>query len=117
MKQTGENKNSVSDEPSDKLQYIFFKGYFKSVEKFIKASEEQLEFETQDELRETPLMVAVRAGISNIETIQVIIELGGRCITLQLFMMNNYYSSIIFPKHKAKSSPGCYQVYKIHVSI
>ena len=112
MKQTGENKNSVSDEPSDKLQYIFFKGYFKSVEKFIKASEEQLEFETQDELRETPLMVAVRAGISNIETIQVIIELGGRCITLrcalQLFMMNNYYSSILFPKHKAKSSPGCY---------
>lgn len=53
-------------------------GYFKSVEKFIKASEEQLEFETQDELKETPLMVAIRAGMSNIETIQVIIELGGR---------------------------------------
>lgn len=53
-------------------------GYFKSVEKFIKASEDQLEFETQDDLRETPLMVAVRAGVSNMETISIILELGGK---------------------------------------
>lgn len=52
-------------------------GYFKSVEKFIQASDDQLEFETQDELKETPLLVAVRAGMSNMETISIIIRLGG----------------------------------------
>lgn len=52
-------------------------GYFKSVEKFIKANSEQLEFQTQDALRETPLMIAVRAGYANRETINVIVDLGG----------------------------------------
>lgn len=47
------------------------------MEKFIKAHDDQLEFETQDELKETPLLVAVRAGKANIDTISIIIELGG----------------------------------------
>ncbi|XP_067933581.1 ankyrin and armadillo repeat-containing protein-like [Watersipora subatra] len=54
------------------------KGYFKSVEKFIQASDDQIEFETQDDLKETPLMVAVRAGSSNMDTISTIIKLGGK---------------------------------------
>ena len=57
---------------------LLFVGYFKSVEKFIIASDDQLEFETQDDLKETPLLVAVRAGMSNIETINIIIKLGGK---------------------------------------
>lgn len=64
--------------------YLCFIGYFKSVEKFIKASDDQLEFETQDELRETPLMVSIRAGMANIETIQIIIECGGKDINTRL---------------------------------
>jgi len=52
-------------------------GYFSSVEKFLKASNDQLEFETQDDLHDTPLLVAVRTGMQNIDTINIIIEFGG----------------------------------------
>lgn len=55
-----------------------FTGYFKSVEKFVKNNDGQLEFETQDELHETPLLISARAGIANIETINILIDCGGR---------------------------------------
>jgi len=56
------------------------------VEKFVKNTEGQLEFETQDELHETPLLISARAGIANIETINILIECvecGGKPIIQQ----------------------------------
>ena len=52
-----------------------FRGYLKSLEKFVKTSEEQLELETEDELHSTPLLLSVMSG--NLETVKFMVELGG----------------------------------------
>lgn len=43
----------------------------------MKNNDGQLEFETQDELHETPLLISARAGIANVETINILIDCGG----------------------------------------
>lgn len=63
------------------IAYYFLPGYFKSVEKFVKNTEGQLEFETEDAFHYTPLLISAKAGIANIDTINILIDCGGRSMT------------------------------------
>ncbi|KAF6034711.1 hypothetical protein EB796_006980 [Bugula neritina] len=77
--------NQVDESGLAHIHQAAKKGYFSSVEKFLKASNDQLEFETQDDLHDTPLLVAVRTGMQNIDTINIIIEFGVRnCNLVQI---------------------------------
>ncbi|ELU14680.1 hypothetical protein CAPTEDRAFT_224898 [Capitella teleta] len=58
------------------IHHAAFRGFVKSVEKFVKANDDQLESETGDELRCTPLLLAVMSG--NEETVRCLVTLGAR---------------------------------------
>ena len=59
------------------IHYAAFRGYLKSLEKFVKTgSQEQLELETEDELHSTPLLLSVMSG--NLETVKILVDLGAK---------------------------------------
>ena len=53
-----------------------FRGFVKSVERFINTDSEQLELETSDDLHSTPLLLAVMSG--NLETVKCLVEVGAK---------------------------------------
>lgn len=56
------------------IHHAAFNGYHKSVARFVKGRDDQLELLTEDGKQTTPLLLACTSG--NIETVQVLIELG-----------------------------------------
>ena len=56
------------------VHHAAFNGYHKSVSRFIKDREDQLELQTQDGKECTPLLLACSSGV--LETVQLLIELG-----------------------------------------
>lgn len=76
--------NEVNDQGYGLIHQSVVNNYAKSVEKFIKANSSQLEFETQDGLHETPLLIAVRTGISCLDTIKTLQALGGKAPVLHI---------------------------------
>ena len=66
--------NELDEHGWGHIHYAAYRGFIKSIEKFVLASEDQLEFETGDDLHSTPLLLAVMSG--NKETIKCLIDLG-----------------------------------------
>ena len=62
------------------VHHAAFRGFVKSIERFVAANEEQLELETGDELHSTPLHLAVMSG--NLETVRCIVDLGAKINTI-----------------------------------
>ncbi len=58
------------------VHHAAFRGFVKSVERFVKAAGDQLELETGDDLKSTPLLLAVMSG--QLETVECLVELGAR---------------------------------------
>lgn len=58
------------------IHHATYRGFIKSVERFVKASEDQLELETGDELHSTPLLLAVKGGHK--PTIECLVEFGAK---------------------------------------
>jgi hypothetical protein len=56
------------------IHHAAFRGFVKSIERFVKANEDQLELETGDDARSTPLLLATTS--SNLESVQCLVELG-----------------------------------------
>ncbi|EDO46402.1 predicted protein [Nematostella vectensis] len=56
------------------IHHASFNGYHKSVSRFIKNKEDQLELETQDGTSCTPFLLACKSGV--LETVQLLVELG-----------------------------------------
>ena len=56
------------------VHHAAFNGYHKSVSRFIKDREDQLELQTQDGKQSTPLLLACQSGV--LETVQLLIDLG-----------------------------------------
>ncbi|XP_019638364.1 PREDICTED: ankyrin and armadillo repeat-containing protein-like [Branchiostoma belcheri] len=68
--------NEVDEQGWGHVHHAAFNGYVKSVERFVTAMEDQLEFTTQDNLHSTPLLCATMSG--NIEMIQKLLDLGAQ---------------------------------------
>ncbi len=62
------------------IHHAAFRGFVKSVEKFVNANEEQLEIETGDDLQATPLLLAVMSG--QIETVKCLVDLGAKVFAI-----------------------------------
>ncbi|XP_013419847.1 ankyrin and armadillo repeat-containing protein-like [Lingula anatina] len=58
------------------IHHAAFRGFIKSIERFVNANKDQLELETEDEYRSTPLLLAVTNG--NKETVECLISLGAK---------------------------------------
>ena len=54
------------------VHHAAYNGYYKSVSRFIKSQEDQLELETQDGQQLTPLLLACMNG--HVETVQLLVE-------------------------------------------
>ncbi|XP_074644329.1 ankyrin and armadillo repeat-containing protein-like [Tubulanus polymorphus] len=62
------------------IHHAAFRGFIKSIERFAVASEEQLELETGDDLKSTPILLAIMSG--NIDTIKCLVGLGAKVNTV-----------------------------------
>ena len=58
------------------VHHAAYRGFVKSVERFVKANEDQLELETGDDLQSTPMLLSVMSG--NLETVQCLVQLGAQ---------------------------------------
>lgn len=58
------------------VHHAAFRGFIKSIERFVNANKEQLELETEDEFHSTPLLLAVMSG--NVESVQCLMNLGAK---------------------------------------
>ncbi|CAH1779553.1 unnamed protein product [Owenia fusiformis] len=58
------------------VHHASHRGFIKSIERFVKASEDQLELETGDDLHMTPFMLSVASG--NLETVKCLLNLGAK---------------------------------------
>lgn len=65
---------SVDEKGWSHIHLAAFKGFIKSIERFVSADPEQLEIETEDALHSTPFLIAISS--KNKETVQCLIELG-----------------------------------------
>ena len=68
--------NELDEKGFGHVHHAAARGFIKSVERFINASEEQLELETGDELKSTPLLLAVMNN--QLDTVQCLVELGAK---------------------------------------
>ncbi|XP_041376737.1 ankyrin and armadillo repeat-containing protein-like [Gigantopelta aegis] len=57
-----------------------FRGYIKSIERFVESDHEQLELETQDDLHSTPLLLAITSG--SVQTVDCLLKLGAKIDTI-----------------------------------
>ncbi|KAL5021576.1 hypothetical protein ScPMuIL_000731 [Solemya velum] len=67
-------ESTVDEKGWGHIHLAAFKGFIKSVERFVSADPEQIELETEDELHSTPFLIAVTS--KNKETVQCLIDLG-----------------------------------------
>lgn len=70
------------------IHHAAFRGFVKSVEKFVNANEEQLEIETGDDLQATPLLLAVMSG--QLETVKCLVDLGAK-----VFVINSQNHGVV----------------------
>ena len=78
MAEINENGRSNSHEAA-------YRGYLKSLEKFIEKFPEHLELETVDEVHQTPLLLACQGG--HLECVQLLIDLGSISLTNRIFVV------------------------------
>ncbi|XP_064641312.1 ankyrin and armadillo repeat-containing protein-like isoform X2 [Lineus longissimus] len=69
-----DSMNELDENGWAHIHHAAFRGFVKSIERFVKANEEQLEFETGDDVHSTPLLLATMSG--NLESVQCLVELG-----------------------------------------
>ncbi|KAK2180327.1 hypothetical protein NP493_447g01012 [Ridgeia piscesae] len=68
--------NELDENGWGHIHHAAFRGFIKSVERFVAAGEDQLELETGDDLHSTPLLLAVMSG--NLETVTCLVNLGAK---------------------------------------
>ncbi|XP_031564249.1 ankyrin and armadillo repeat-containing protein-like [Actinia tenebrosa] len=56
------------------IHHAAFNGYHKSVSRFVKSKDDQLELETQDGQQSTPFLLSCTSGV--LDTVQLLVELG-----------------------------------------
>ena len=66
--------NDLDENGWSHIHHAAMHGMIKSVQRFVTASEDQLEFPTNDDRHMTPLLLAVESG--KLDTVQCIVELG-----------------------------------------
>ncbi|XP_072169198.1 ankyrin and armadillo repeat-containing protein-like [Diadema setosum] len=66
--------NDLDENGWSHIHHAAHHGYIKSIEKFVGASEDQLEFPTNDERLMTPLLLAVESG--KLDTVECLVRLG-----------------------------------------
>ena len=71
-----QDMNETDENGWGHIHHAAYRGFLKSVERFVKADPEQLELETNDDLKTTPLLLAVMSGSK--ETVECMIGLGSR---------------------------------------
>ena len=80
--------NEIDENGWGHIHHAAFRGFVKSVERFVKANPDNLELETQDDLRSTPVLLAVMSG--ELEIVDCIVKLGAK-----LNVMNNQNHGIV----------------------
>ena len=66
------------------IHHCAYRGYIKSLERFVENDPDSLELQTQDDLGSTPFLLAVSSGIQ--DTVVSLIELGAKvdvCVHLE----------------------------------
>ena len=58
------------------IHHCAFRGYIKSLERFIENDPDSLELQTQDDLSSTPFLLAVSSGIQ--ESVESLLKLGAK---------------------------------------
>ncbi|XP_041454687.1 ankyrin and armadillo repeat-containing protein-like isoform X2 [Lytechinus variegatus] len=66
--------NDLDDNGWSHIHHAAYHGYIKSIEKFVGASEDQLEFPTNDDKLMTPILLAVDSG--KLDTVECLVKLG-----------------------------------------
>ena len=60
------------------IHHCAFRGYVKSLDRFVENDRDLLELETGDDLRQTPFLLAVSSGLQ--DTVTALINLGAKVI-------------------------------------
>lgn len=68
--------NELDENGWGNIHHAAYRGFLKSVERFIKADNELLELETDDDLKSTPLLLAVMSGSQDV--VESLIGMGAR---------------------------------------
>ena len=68
--------NEVDENGWGHIHHAAARGFVKSIERFVKAADDQLELETQDDLRSTPLLLASTSG--SLDGVKSLVELGAK---------------------------------------
>ena len=65
------------------IHHCAYRGYIKSLERFVENDPDSLELQTQDDLGSTPFLLAVSSGIQ--DTVVSLIEMGAKvCILIRV---------------------------------
>ena len=73
--------NEFDDVGWNHIHHCAFRGYVKSLERFVENDENMLELMTKDGLFSTPFLLAVSSGM--IDTVELLVKLGAKVSSIQ----------------------------------